>query len=106
MYFPIYTPAWVHVDKRYGKSACSAGYPLLRNGSRGVYVLVLQDALNALGYTTETLDGYFGSLTEQALRSYQRNNGLTADGIAGCATWMRLVNAAVGIGRTDTVIDP
>ena len=42
------TPTWVHVDKRYGSPACSAGYPTLRSGSRGVYVLVLQDALNAI----------------------------------------------------------
>ena len=57
------TPTWVHVDKRYGTPACSAGYPTLRSGSRGVYVLVLQDALNALGFSTQTLDGAFGSNT-------------------------------------------
>ena len=100
------TPTWVHLDKRYGRPACSAGYPVVRSGSRGIYVLVLQDALNALGYTTYTLDGAFGNNTRNALISYQRNNGLTADGIAGCATWTRLVNEAVGIGKTSTVIDP
>lgn len=99
------TPTWVHFDKRYGAPACSAGYPVLRNGSVGVYVLVLQDALNALGYSTRTLDGYFGQNTRSALVSYQRNNGLTADGIVGCNTWRRLVSEVVGIGRTPTVID-
>ena len=47
------TPTWVHFDRRYGKPACAettAGYPTLRRGSRSTYVLVLQDALNALGY--------------------------------------------------------
>ena len=46
------TPTWVHFDRRYGKPACAgttAGYPTLRRGSRSTYVLVLQDALNALG---------------------------------------------------------
>ena len=100
------TPTWVHVDKRYGTPACSAGYPTLRNGSRGVYVMVLQDALNALGYDTHTLDGYFGNLTLSALQSFQRTNGLSADGICGCASWTRIVNAVVGIGQTPTVIDP
>ena len=34
---PIYmTPTWVHFDKRYGTPACSAGFPVLRSGSRGV----------------------------------------------------------------------
>lgn len=100
------TPTWVHVDKRYGTPACSAGFPLLRNGSRGVYVLILQDALNALGYDTHTLDGYFGNLTVSALKAFQRSNGLSSDGICGCASWTRIVNAVVGIGRTPTVVDP
>lgn len=100
------TPSWVHFDKRYGRAACSAGYPIVRNGSRGVYVLILQDALNALGYSTQTLDGVFGNNTRNALISYQRNNGLSADGVAGCGTWTRIVSEVVGIGRTPTVIDP
>lgn len=100
------TPTWVHFDKRYGNPACSAGYPVVRSGSRGVYVLILQDALNALGYTTYTLDGIFGNNTRNALMTFQRENGLTADGISGCRTWTRLVNEVVGIGRTPTVIDP
>ena len=100
------TPTWVHFDKRQGPPACRAGYPTLRIGSRGVYVLVLQDALNALGYNTYTLDGAFGNNTRNALISFQRNNNLRADGIAGCNTWTRLVDEAVGIGRTPTVIDP
>lgn len=100
------TPTWVHFDKRYGNPACSAGYPVVRSGSRGVYVLILQDALNALGYTTYTLDGIFGNNTRNALMAFQRENGLTADGISGCRTWTRLVNEVVGIGRTSTVIDP
>ena len=100
------TPTWVHMDKRYGTPACSAGYPTLRNGSRGIYVLVLQDALNALGYSTKTLDGAFGTNTKNALIAFQRNNGLTADGICGCCSWRRIVAESVGIGKTPTVIDP
>ena len=71
-------------------------------------VLVLQDALNALGYSTKTLDGAFGTVTntKNALIAFQRNNGLTADGICGCCSWRRIVAESVGIGRTPTVIDP
>ena len=49
------TPTWVHMDRRYGTPACSgttAGYPTLRRGSRGCYVMILQDALSTLGYQT------------------------------------------------------
>ena len=47
------TPTWVHFDKRSFPPACSAGgYPLVRQGSRGVYVLVAQDGLNTLEFRT------------------------------------------------------
>ena len=102
------TPTWVHFDRRYGTPACSgttAGYPTCRKGNRNTYVLILQDALNALGYSTQTLDGVFGTNTFNALTGFQRSVGLTADGICGCNTWKKLTAASVGIGATKTVID-
>lgn len=102
------TPRWVHFDRRYGKPACSgttAGYPTIRRGDRSTYVLILQDALNALGYSTRTLDGICGNNTINAVQGFQRAVGLTADGICGCNTWKKLTAAVVGIGRTRTVID-
>ena len=102
------TPTWVHFDRRYGKPACSgttSGYPTLRRGCTSTYVLVLQDALNALGYSTRTLDGKFGANTESALKAFQRRVGLAADGICGCNSWKKLTAAVLGIGRTRTVID-
>ena len=101
------TPTWVHFDRRYGKPACggTSGYPTLRRGAKSTYVLILQDALNALGYSTRTLDGIFGANTESALRGFQRAVGLTADGICGCNSWKKLTAASVGIGKTKTVID-
>ncbi len=68
-------------------------------------MLVLQDALNALGYSTRTLDGKFGPNTESALRGLPAPVGRRRDGICGCNTWKKLTAAAVGIGRTRTVID-
>ena len=102
------TPTWVHFDRRYGTPACAgttSGYPTLRRGAVSTYVLVLQDALNVLGYTTYTLDGRFGANTERAVRAFQSNFGLLVDGIVGCNTWKKLTAAAVGIGRTQSVID-
>ncbi|HJB39147.1 MAG TPA: peptidoglycan-binding protein [Candidatus Ruthenibacterium avium] len=102
------TPTWVHFDRRYGTPACpntTAGYPTVRRGSKSTYVLILQDALNALGYSTRTLDGIFGANTERALKAFQSSVGLTADGICGCNSWKKLTAASVGIGRTSTVID-
>lgn len=102
------TPTWVHFDRRYGTPACSgttAGYPTVRRGCVNTYVLILQDALNALGYSAGSLDGKFGARTENALRAYQRRVGLTADGVCGCNTWKKITAAVVGIGRTSTVVD-
>ena len=102
------TPTWVHFDRRYGTPACSgttSGYPTCRRGDKNTYVLILQDALNALGYSTKTLDGAFGQNTYAALRAAQRSFSLTADGVCGCNTWKKLTSAVVGIGRTKTMID-
>ena len=40
------TPRWVHFDER----QVASGYPQIRQGSRGVYVCIAQDALTTLGY--------------------------------------------------------
>ena len=102
------TPTWVHFDRRYGTPACSgttSGYPTCRRGDKNTYVLILQDALNALGYSTKTLDGAFGQNTYAALRAAQRSFSLTADGVCGCNSWKKISTAVLGVGRTRTTID-
>ena len=87
------TPTWIHIDKRYGTPACSTGgYPVIKEGSRGVYVMVLQDALNYLGYNTGSIDGIFGAKTKAKVIAFQKANKLSADGIVGCNTWRKLTN--------------
>lgn len=54
-------------------------------------VEVLQQALNALGFVCGAVDGIFGAFTEHAAREFQRNAGLTADGIVGSNT-VRTIN--------------
>ena len=89
----ILTPTWVHVDKRYGTPACSTGgYPLVKQGSKGVYVMILQDAMNFLGYNLGSIDGMFGAKTKSAVQKFQNANRLSADGIVGCSTWRAIVN--------------
>ena len=43
----------------------------------------LQNRLAALGFSPGAADGIFGSLTEGAVKSFQRSRGITADGIVG-----------------------
>ncbi len=50
--------------------------PTLRLGSTGVYVKMLQLALQRAGFDTGKLDGIFGNFTQGAVISFQRQNGL------------------------------
>ena len=100
------TPTWVHFDKRFGKPACSSGgFPQIKRGSLSNYVLIAQDDLNTLGYTTGGLDGIFGAQTDNAVRRYQASRGLSVDGIVGCNTWRSLQENVVGTGATSTTIN-
>ena len=62
----------------------------LRRGSRGTAVTQLQTALKELGLYTIKVDGIYGRGTVAAVKSYQRKNGLVADGIAGPKTLGKL----------------
>lgn len=64
--------------------------PVLRSGSRGAWVLDLQDQLAGLGYTLGRKDAEFGPRTLAAVVAFQTENGLTADGIVGDRTWSAL----------------
>ncbi len=65
---------------------------LSKRGSRGEEVRQIQTKLKRWGYYTGSVDGIYGSKTEEAVRYFQRKNGLTVDGIAGKKTL-----AAMGI---------
>lgn len=59
---------------------------MLRQGSSGEQVKTLQSKLKRWGYYNGNVDGIFGSGTAQAVKYFQKKNGLTADGIVGEAT--------------------
>lgn len=54
----------------------------------------IQRALKSAGYYQGTIDGKVGSRTRQAIRNFQRDNGLAADGVCGRQTWARLQSFA------------
>lgn len=99
------TPTWVHFDRRYGHAACTTGYTVLRRNSRGVYVLVLQDCLNTLGYATAGLDGIFGQATNRAVINFQGDYYLEQDGVCGCATWNKITSLVMGKGASSTTVN-
>lgn len=59
---------------------------LSKYGSRGSEVTQIQTKLKRWGYYSGSVDGIYGTQTVNAVKYFQRKNGLTADGIAGPAT--------------------
>jgi putative chitinase len=59
---------------------------VLRKGAKGEGVKIMQEALGVAA------DGDFGPGTERALKEWQAKNGLVADGIAGPATFAKLLD--------------
>lgn len=55
----------------------------VKKGSSGDAVKQLQEWLNQLGYDCGRPDGIFGTQTELAVKKFQVNHGLKADGIVG-----------------------
>ena len=64
----------------------------MKKGARGNITKLLQEKLVSLGYNTNGVDGIFGTGTEKAVISFQKNNGLVVDGIVGQNTWRKLLN--------------
>lgn len=56
---------------------------LSKYGSRGDEVRTIQDKLKRWGYYKGNVDGIYGSQTVEAVKYFQRKNGLVVDGIAG-----------------------
>ena len=65
------------------QSAQAATY---RVGSTGSEVRTIQTKLKNWGYYDGSVDGIYGSQTAEAVKYFQRSNGLSADGIVGAAT--------------------
>lgn len=65
-------------------------FALSKIGSTGQEVTNIQSRLRAWGYYSGSVDGIYGSGTAEAVKAFQRKNGLTPDGIAGPATLTKI----------------
>ncbi|MGI6493023.1 MAG: peptidoglycan-binding protein [Pelotomaculum sp.] len=78
-----------------GTQGTTTGDPaVLKQGMSGDSVLKLQQQLHNLGYYQGALDGSFGTVTRSAVISFQYDNKLTVDGIAGQNTMLALQTAS------------
>lgn len=79
------------------KKASESTDVLSKLGSRGEEVRKIQTKLKNWGYYSGSVDGIYGTQTRDAVKYFQRKNGLTVDGIAGKNTL-----AAMGISSTSS----
>ncbi len=68
---------------------------LLKKGSKGEQVKILQSELNRVGYNCGAVDGDFGTKTDIAVRNYQSALKLKIDGIVGLNTWNALFSVDI-----------
>lgn len=73
---------------------------VLKQGSKGGEVKEVQRRLKQWGYYTGSVDGIYGKGTIEAVKRFQKKNGLTADGICGRATY-----AALGMNDSVNALD-
>jgi len=69
------------------------------SGLQGIYrtpsgfelpAMQIQQALRNAGYYNGTMDGKIGPDTRAAIEAFQRDQGLTVDGVVGRGTWAKL----------------
>lgn len=68
----------------------NSSFAVSRLGSTGDEVKSIQKKLSSLGYYNGSVDGIYGNATKQAVTSFQKNCGITADGICGQTTLLYL----------------
>lgn len=101
-----------YVSTQYLMEKTSSGYYPLREGDENPFVLQLQQKLSDLGFFTGSADGKYGNTTTEAVKAFQKQNGINADGAAGGETQRTLYgdqaqgNADTGStsGGTSTVV--
>ncbi|MGN0995475.1 MAG: peptidoglycan-binding protein [Candidatus Ventricola sp.] len=83
-----------------GSGSGSSSGSSLKYGSTGSDVLYVQTALKKLGYYSGSLTGHYGNKTAQAVMDFQRDHGLSADGVCGAKTMAAIASAESGSGSS------
>ena len=81
-------------------SMAGNAFAALRRGNSGAQVTNLQNRLIYAGYYSGPVTGYFGSLTEAAVKRFQQAKKISVDGVAGSVTLSYLQNGSGGGGGT------
>ena len=80
---------------------------ILKHGSKGMEVAILQDKLNRVGYPAGVVEGSFDTITKAAVEAFQKKHGLKPDGVVGKHT-MGMLDCQLGqagLYIDDTTVD-
>lgn len=82
-------------SSRNTSKSSSAAQPTIKKGSKGSEVKTLQKNLNSLKITDKdgkklSVDGIFGSSTEESVKKFQKKYGLSVDGIYGQKSYAKM----------------
>ena len=97
------------LDAIYSQDALKAGQSAsnasgtLRVGDEGSAVTDLQKKLHELGYYDGKINGIYSSLVSEAVKAFQSNNGLKADGVAGPDTLKKLYSSSAKSASSSSV---
>lgn len=81
--------AGLNVDGLWGPRTANACVTV-RNGAKGNLTWIIQARLYCLGYDPKGLDSIFGNGLSAAVRKFQGNKSINADGVPGKATFAKL----------------
>lgn len=84
----------------------SAQSVVLSRNDTGAEVTRVQNRLAALGYFSTNPTGFFGSITEDAVTRFQRDQGLQADGVVGSQTLAALFGTSTAPQKASNTSPP
>ena len=89
------------IDSLFNKKTLSSSL-VLKNGDENANVKLLQEALVTMGYlASDKATGYFGDVTENAVKKFQKDNGISQTGTAATQT-IEKINAIIDGTKLDT----
>lgn len=95
-----------YISSSYLMDLTKSGYFALKEGDESQYVGTVQEQLIRLGYLNGSADGKYGKSTTEAVKAFQQQNGIKADGIAGGETQTTLFgDSAKGNGTDATAAE-
>jgi len=100
--------SFVNLEKVEALDLAEFGSRVMSRGDEGIDVAVLQQKLKQLNYYKGKLDGLYGSGTVEAVKKFQRDNGLKVDGVFGESSFKVIPNLKAelnyNISRDDIIL--